>query len=167
MESSLNRLTCEQITFAEQHHNLLLAFIGRFHLDESEYYGVLAERYLRTVVQYTTNPKLQHYAFSTILWYRLRSELAHLIRSQLARPPTVATDLSQQPVWDDLTAPQLNAIWKEIQHDLTAKELDVLFLRQYGYSYREIGKICRCSENAVKCRFYKLRKRLLKKENEL
>ena len=63
---------------------------------------------------------------------------------------------------------QGKSMWRNLQRTLTQKELNVLFLRQYGYSYREIGAMCRCSENAVKCRFSKLRKRLKKtKENEL
>ena len=161
-------LSSEQVAFAEQHHGLLLAFIGRFHLEDSEYYGALAERYLVTVAQYLTDPKLRNFAFSTILWYRLRYELAHLMRAQLARPPTVDADVTQTPYRDDLTTAGLESMWRNLQETLTQKELDVLFLRQYGYAYREIGAMCGCSENAVKCRFAKMRKRIKKtKENEL
>jgi DNA-directed RNA polymerase specialized sigma subunit, sigma24 homolog len=169
MRTPPSALNHEQATFAQQHHDLLLAFLGRYHLEESEYYGALAERYLTTVVQYLTDPKLRKYAFSTILWYRLRYELAHLMRAHLARPPSVAdVDVAQMPYQDDLTTAELESMWRNLQRTLTQKELNVLFLRQYGYSYREIGAMCRCSENAVKCRFSKLRKRLKKtKENEL
>lgn len=169
MRTPPSALNHEQATFAQQHHGLLLAFIGRYHLEESEYYGVLAERYLITVVQYLTDPKLQHYAFSTILWYRLRYELAHMMRAHLARPPSVDdVDVTQMPFQDDLTTAELEAIWRNLRQTLTEKELKVLFLRQYGYSYREIGRMCGCSENAVKCRFSKLRKRINKtKEIEL
>lgn len=167
MRTPSSALNSEQTAFAQQHHGLLLAFIGRYHLEESESYGVLAERYLITVVQYLTDAKLQHYTFSTILWYRLRYELAHLMRAYLARPPSVSeVDVTQLAFQDDLTTTELDAIWRHLRQTLTEKELKVLFLRQYGYSYREIGAMCQCSENAVKCRFSKLRKRL-KKENEL
>jgi len=159
-------LTEEQRAFAEWNHSLLLAFINYYRLDESEYYGPLVERYVKTVQMYFEDEKQRQYAFSTVLWYQLRSELSHILCAQRARPPTVAMENHLLPYRDDLTAADVDDIWKLLKETLTSKELKALTLRQYGYSYREIGSMCGCSENAVKCRFFKLRKRmkLTKKE---
>lgn len=51
-------LTPEQRAFAHEHHGLLMKFIGKYHLSD-DYYGPLAERYLRTVKQYMEKPALQ------------------------------------------------------------------------------------------------------------
>ena len=163
MKDSIITLTAQQRVFADRNHGLLLAFINYFQLDEREYYGPLVERYLKTIQRYWDDESLQRYAFSTVLWYRLRAELSHIIRAQRARPPNAAIEDYILPYRDDLTVAELDDIWKQLNDTLTSKELKALTLRQYGYSYREIGALCGCSENAIKCRFFKLRKRMKKK----
>ena len=66
-------LSEEQRSFAEEHHRLLMSFMAKYHLDP-DCYDRLALRYLHAVARYTTEADLQQYAFSTILWYHLRSE---------------------------------------------------------------------------------------------
>ena len=67
-------LTPEQQEFAEQHHGLLLKFMGTYGLTDDDY-GILAERYVKTVKKYLETESLHQYRFSTILWYRLRADL--------------------------------------------------------------------------------------------
>ena len=50
------------------------------HSLDDDYYGPLANRYLNAVARYLTEPDLQKYAFSTIVWYHLRSELSNIAR---------------------------------------------------------------------------------------
>ena len=56
--------------FADQNHGLLLKFLSDNELDE-DYYSILVERYLKTVVKYLESEDLQEYAFSTVLWRKL------------------------------------------------------------------------------------------------
>ena len=78
-------LTVEQKIFAESHHGLLVKYMGTHGLSE-EYYGLLAERFVNTVKAYLESSKLQQYAFSTILWYRLSAELYKERRRQWRNP---------------------------------------------------------------------------------
>lgn len=49
-------LTPEQQAFAEEHHGLILDFMEKHSLDD-DYYGLLAQRYLKVVVRYLTEEK--------------------------------------------------------------------------------------------------------------
>jgi RNA polymerase sigma-70 factor (ECF subfamily) len=155
-------LTKAQSAFAEQNYGLLIAFLAQQKLDWDTFYGPVAERYLASAVQYYETPALHRYAFSTIAWRQMRLEVSHVIRSQMARPPTVEQDVYSLPAVDDLTQAEVEAAWKEMARRLSEKELQVLKFRQVGLSYREIANKCECSENAVKCRFRHLRKSLNK-----
>ena len=50
-------LTPEQQAFAEEHHGLILDFMEKHSLDD-DYYGLLAQRYLKVVVRYLTEEEL-------------------------------------------------------------------------------------------------------------
>ena len=56
--------------------------MGVHRLDD-ECYGVMAERYLKTVIEYLEDESIQKYAFSTILWYRLRADLFKMRRRSI------------------------------------------------------------------------------------
>ena len=60
-------LTPEQQEFAEQHHGLLLKFMSTYGLTDDDY-GILAERYVKTVKKYLETESLHQYRFSKILW---------------------------------------------------------------------------------------------------
>ena len=51
-------LTPEQQAFAEEHHGLILDFMEKHSLDD-DYYGLLAQRYLKVVVRYLTEEELR------------------------------------------------------------------------------------------------------------
>ena len=59
-------LTPEQQAFAEEHHGLILDFMEKHSLDD-DYYGLLAQRYLKVVVRYLTEEELRKYSFSTVV----------------------------------------------------------------------------------------------------
>jgi hypothetical protein len=119
-------LTKAQSAFAEQNYGLLIAFLAQQKLDWDTFYGPVAERYLAAAVQYYETPTLHRYAFSTIAWRQMRIEVSHVIRSQMARPPTVEQDVYSLPAVDDLTQAEVDAAWKEIARRLSEKELQVL-----------------------------------------
>lgn len=52
------------------------------HSLDDDYYGLLAQRYLKVVVRYLTEEELRKYSFSTVVWYHLRSELSNYARDQ-------------------------------------------------------------------------------------
>lgn len=60
-------LTEEEKTFSVENHNLLFWYIRRYRLDKDEWYDIPIIPYLTTIKKYFSIPRLQQYAFSTIL----------------------------------------------------------------------------------------------------
>lgn len=79
-------LTPEQQAFAEEHHGLILDFMEKHSLDD-DYYGLLAQRYLKVVVRYLTEEELRNTAsprwFGTICVQSYRT--MHEINSENRR----------------------------------------------------------------------------------
>ena len=153
-------LTPEQQAFAEEHHGLILEFMKRYSVEDSDTYGMLAQRYLKTVIRYTTEPELQKYAFSTVVWYHLRSELASFFKQQEKR---VAAEMEY---WKDKPFPYEepfdNELWSRIEQILTSKQYEAIKLRDAGYSNREIAKLCGVQCKAIEKRFARIRKAIRK-----
>ena len=66
MNAQEKRLTEEQSAFAEKHHHVVMDFLRRKRLPESEFYDVVIFRYLRAVQLYCINPQLRRYKFEAI-----------------------------------------------------------------------------------------------------
>ena len=146
-------LTVREQKFAEQHHGLLLKFMGEYHLND-DYYGALALRYLRTVQRYLSESSLRRYAFSTVIWLNLRSELSHIFRAERKAPVFVSLEESkipQEPEHD------YEGNLDELPYALTQKQRQVFELWKEGYSYDEIAKRCNISYKAVESRFARIR----------
>lgn len=152
-------LTPEQQDFASKHHGLIIAFMRRYSLD-SNFYDLLALRYLKAVVRYTTDENLQRYAFSTVVWYHLRSELASYYKA-LERQA-----MAEQEFWVDKPPPAEppldQEIWEQIEKNLTYKQSEAIKLRDAGYSNREIASICGVQLKAIEKRFTRIRKKINK-----
>lgn len=151
-------LTPNEAAFAEQHHGLLMAFIHRYGLDD-ECYGALSYRYLKTVRRYLEDEKLKQYAFSTILWYDLRSELSHIIRKDRSRPVIIpdenlSAEFSQL---DDLSAV---ALWSVLESKLDEVQIELVRLRSFGKTNAEIASKMGISKKAVECRLYRIKKKI-------
>lgn len=155
-----NFLTSEQQAYAEAHHGLLLKFMGVHRLDD-EYYGMLAERYVKTVKKYLETENLQQYAFSTILWYRLSADLYKARRRTLRMAGACSIDDLTEVVgkYDD---PGGGILWTEIEARITQKQVELLRLRALGFEPREIAKMQNCTGNAIHCRFKRIKRRLKK-----
>ena len=150
-------LSPEQQDFAAKHHGLIIAFMRRYSLD-SNFYDLLALRYLKAVIRYTTNENLQRYAFSTVVWYHLRSELASYYKA-LERQA-----MAEQQFWVDNPPPAEppldQEIWEQIEKNLTYKQSEAIKLRDAGYSNREIASICGVQRKAIEKRFTRIRKKI-------
>ncbi len=155
-------LTFEEQRFAEENHGLLLSFMAQYRLD-AEHYGRLALRYLKAVVRYCNEPELQQYAFSNIVWHHLRSELSNIIRHENAQPVVVACEM--EPGCDRGSESTIDAaLWREIEKTLTYKQCEAVYLRNQGYSNREIAELCGVKPKAIEKRFYRIRKNIRLKE---
>ena len=149
-------LTPEQQAFATEHHGLLMAFMKRHSLDD-DYYGPLSNRYLNAVVRYLTEPELQKYAFSTVVWYHLRSELSNIARRMEKQIQALPIELNGEvPVYDE--APIDAALWEKVEEVLTYKQCEAVYLRNQGYTNREIADLCGISRKAVEKRFTRIRR---------
>ena len=157
---SIDKLTPQEQELAAENHGLLISFMQRYQLDD-ELYGSLSLRYLKTVHRYLTDPELSRYQFSTILWMNLRSELSHELRKASRTP--VLIPLEERPnaasIMDD---EGLEELWERLEKLLTKRELEVLYLRTQGQSYREIAKACNLTFKAVAGRLYRLKKKIRK-----
>lgn len=151
-------LTPQETAFAENNHGLLIAFMRRYRLDD-EYYGALSHRYLKTVRRYVSSDNLQKYAFSTILWYNLRSELSHIIRKEKKKPVLVPDhDVNKEfSMLDDLSAV---ALWSILESKLDEQQIEILRLRSEGRTNAEIASIFGLTPKAVECRLYRIKKKV-------
>jgi RNA polymerase sigma-70 factor (ECF subfamily) len=80
-------LTMEQSAYAEEHHNLIYAFLHKHGYSVDEYYDVVAFGYLRAVQRYLEHEELRIYAFSTIVFAAMRSEMGNHKRAMSCRIP--------------------------------------------------------------------------------
>ena len=153
-------LTPEQQAYAAEHHGLLLKFMGVHRLHD-EYYGMLAERYVKTVKKYLETEKLQQYAFSTVLWYRLSSDLYKARkRSMKAAGDRSIEDLAEVVGKHD--DPGGDFLWSEIEARITQNQIELLRLRALGFEPWEIAKMKNCTGNAIHCRFKRIKRKLKK-----
>ena len=83
-------------------------------------------------------------------WYRDEGEriLADMI-----------DDLNAATIMDD---EGLEELWERLEKLLTKRELEVLYLRTQGHSYREIARACNLTFKAVAGRLYRLKKKIRK-----
>jgi len=147
--------------FAEEHHSLLLAFMRRHGLSD-DYYGPLAERYMKATRAYLQRKDLQEFSFSTIVWHHLQAETIKIRQQAAKAPKSCSCDNMLYPpsCRDDLGA---NLLWYEIEQRVTEQQLDILRLRAIGFTNAEIAKKYKCTAAAISGKVRKV-KALLKKQ---
>ena len=150
-----HELTLEQQTFAENHHNLVCAFLHTKKLSQDDYYDVVIFGYLRAVQQYCVRADLrQKYSFSTIAWRKMTDDLYKYFKTQMRRSQIAVMVSLESPVrgsesmtmaevvsGPDRTLEQLDAsfLWEDISACLTREQADMLHQRADGYTTREIA----------------------------
>ena len=156
MDNTNRALTEEEAKFAERHHDLLIAFLRRRRLPESEYYDVVILRYIRTVQLYCSTPRLRQYSFKTILnkaleWtikghWQKRFQESTRVTSLDAEDSNGNTHYNMAPGYasaewtacDQMSAKDLLAALSESQRSLIS-------LRLAGYSDSAIGRMLQLS----------------------
>lgn len=151
-------LTPEQQKFAEQHHGLLLKFMGTYGLTDDDY-GILAERYVKTVKKYLETESLHQYRFSTILWYRLRADLHKQRRHTWKEEAHSSLDDFLEVVGEPDDS-GTSILWSDIEQQITEQQIELLRLRAMGFTPREIARMQQCSNNAIHCRLKRIKKKL-------
>lgn len=158
-------LTKKQQRFAEDHHDLIYAFLRDMDLERDEFYDVAVFGYLKAIRRYLSNRTLRKYAFTTIAWQAMRREV-YLYRQSLRRPsrnaPTVSlSELTQKGglyTWEDVLGVQ-DRLMQELETELLLHELTkalpsptnrIVAMCVEGYSFIEIGKALKLRAGAVK-----------------
>lgn len=168
MNPQEKRLTEEQSAFAEKHHHVVMNFLRRRQLPESEFYDVVIFRYLRAVQLYCTDPKLRKYKFEAIAFQAMDRQIKRFWRKAnealyetlsledrlngngLPCSEVVCADGFDpgDVACDTLRAEELLAALSNEQHTLLGLRLD-------GYSIKEIagrmGMSCDQVEDTFSC----------------
>ena len=166
-KSALHPLTAEQSKFMEEHYGLLLWFltfkwVGPKQsllpeskpfsmLDRDDVYDAALDGYMRAVQQYDERPELRRYSFSTIAVNDMRWELLRLLGRETRRMSRLNVDasvygealktLAETPIsgeqYDHAEAADL---WGRAKELVTERQGNVLRLRSFGHTYREIAE---------------------------
>ena len=144
--------------FVVSHLRILYKFMVVYQVEE-EHFSPLSIRFIRTAERYLNEESLKVYAFSTIAWMNLRSELFEIYRKDRSRgPPILLED------WDAIAEDSLDTIDHTLddllQDTLTDQQLRSLALRLEGYSNSEIAERDHVSLRAVERRFERIRRKV-------
>ena len=144
------RLSSSEREFAEEHHNLVYAFLKKMKLDVNEYYDVVIFAYLTAVRRYFINKNLMQYNFSTIAWRAMESAVYKEKRKK--SPILISLD---EPLFKDSEVTLIDSLGQEDNFDekivyldlarkirpyLTKKQSRTLQNRANGYGYKEMSQ---------------------------
>ena len=122
------RLSSSEREFAEEHHNLVYAFLKKKKLDVNDYYDVVIFAYLTAVRRYFINKNLMQYNFSTIAWRAMESA----VYKEKRKKSPILISLDEKIVYLDLA--------RKIRPYLTKKQSRTLQNRANGYGYKEMSQ---------------------------
>lgn len=103
-KTKLTRLTDTERKFAEDNLSLVYSWLHLHHYDVDQYYDIAVFGYLRSVQIWHSRPELHKYAFSTIAYMYMKSELSlnHSIAKAKKRTvPGVMVYLDHPSIYDD------------------------------------------------------------------
>lgn len=160
----MNALNSQERLFAERHHEIVWRFLKAKRLQPAEYYDIIIFRYLSAVQKYLSTPTLQEYVFDFVAWNEMRSAL-YCYRRSLNRKSAYISFLDIESVPYNQTDSSRNDaptsfLWLKIKDSLSASEQFLVLKKCDRYFNREIAQLMGISPNAVKCRWYRLRKKL-------
>jgi len=171
------KLTQEQRDFADEHHNLMFAFLKRHGLSVTEYYDVVVFGYLRAVQCYLEQEHLQQeYQFTTIAWRAMHSAFVDRIRYHY-RKKRFPQPLSLDFVYDDsdnderpFIASVLEASttdnldsrleWMEVSSVLNDRQRALVRSRAQGLTDDEIARTHQISPERVQVVFDKMKRQV-------
>ena len=161
---SLHELTAEHRDFAENHHNLVYAFLHGNSLRADDFYDIVIMGYLYAVQVYCDREDLREkYAFSTIAWNQMSYKLKNYYKQQSCPMRKAVTVSLEAMIYDgdglmrnevisepDHAQEQLDAklLWEEVSGLISGKQAELLHMRADGYTTREIAikKGSKCSD---------------------
>ena len=144
------RLSSSEREFAEEHHNLVYAFLKKKELDIDEFYDIVIFAYLTAVRRYFINKNLMQYNFSTIAWRAMESAVYKEKRKKspifisLDEPlfrnsdVTLIDSLGQEDNFDEKII--YLDLARRIKPHLTKKQSRILKNKANGYKYKEMSK---------------------------
>ena len=147
-------MSSAQQLFAEEHHNLVYAFLKEKKLPEDEYYDVVIFGYLQAVMDYTAQGDASRFSFATIAWRKMESRLADHFRHQASvkrSAPTISlnavledTGLSLSEMLSATDESFLNMetglMFQDRGRQMTRRDRNVLRLKADGDGTREIAR---------------------------
>lgn len=152
----MNPLTNDQRKLAEENHDLVYAFLQYNHLPESTYYDIVIFGYLCAVQEYSENPKLHRYSFTTIAWKKMQRELTdyykYLSREkrsvQIVSLQESSSDNNSAPLYEEIIGQQDELMEKLemdlLLHALAAKlphrQMRIIRMKLAGAKMHEIAK---------------------------
>lgn len=158
--------------FAEDHHNIVFAFLRDKQLSVNEFYDVVILRYLNAAERYSSNADLRKYSFTTIAYAAMNSAVYNYRKSEKRRRnlcPITNTDFVEQLAISNSkpqTSTESKILWAEIASLLTEKELDIINRRAAGTTYQEIAEDYHLTSSTISAQIKKIRRHILKALNE-
>ena len=164
------RLSSSEREFAEEHHNLVYAFLKKKGLEINEYYDVVIFAYLTAVRRYFINKNLMQYNFSTIAWRAMESAVYKEKRKK--SPILISLD---EPLFRDSEVTFIDSLGQEdnfdekiVYLDLARKVMPLLSKKQSrtlknkadGYKYRDMSQKEGISISGIASRLRRARMKL-------
>lgn len=148
-------LTEKQSAFAAEHHALVYRYLSNRRLSQDEFYDVAVFGYLRAVRRYLELEALRQYAFTTIAWRAMDTEIGGFYRARRALKRSNLVELLDEDTMTDV--PCCDAEEKVIDLEmvrrlrgcLTPSQDWMLALASEGYTRREIARTCGTAAEAV------------------
>lgn len=144
-------LTPAQQTFASEHHSVIYSFLRQRRLSD-EHYEIVVFGYIRAVRRYTEDEDLQKYAFSTIAFNAMRTELGNERRKDRRRLHPLSLDYEGEDgreLYDFIPAPEqrlapeedgiIIAQYADLLDILTERQRTILTLKASGFTAAEIA----------------------------
>ncbi len=125
-----------------------MRFLAAKHLSVDEYYDVVIFGYLRAVMRYVSDSKLQQYRFSTIAWNCMNTDLTGHRRKNLRKKRQAETLSLHSIALDSCIAAgygsqeymESRLLLEDYYRRLSPAQREILWLRLQGNSIREIAK---------------------------
>lgn len=144
-------LTPKQQVFAAEHHSVIYSFLRQRRLSD-EHYEIVVFGYIRAVRRYTEDEDLQQYAFSTIAFNAMRTELGNERRKKRRRLHPLSLDYEGEDgreLYDFVPAPEnLHGLEEDsilaeqyvgLLDVLTEQQHTILSLKAAGYTAAEVA----------------------------
>jgi RNA polymerase sigma-70 factor (ECF subfamily) len=144
-------LTPEQRQFAEDNHDIISSFLRWKRLNQ-DYYDIVVFGYLRAVRNYFERSELRQYAFKTIAYYAMNSDLYNHYRKQYRQKRTAyvmsldTAAYADEPLmlFETIAASDADIdtglLLSELTENLSQEQMTVLRMKSDGYSDREIAE---------------------------